>query len=137
MKKCQTFSGFSFSNVKVWGFSLFYVITHWISLGFGLLVGQNKTFKDVISDSGKSRIAVSIHNLFYCDVFTVSTLLLLHLSTFVFDWAVSKRNFCYYVRDKVSWILNKRPFSQLYDILHKLMNRLMEKIINRLNANIK
>lgn len=43
----KTCFGCSFSNVIICCFSLFFFFLHWISLGFGVLVGQNSTFEDV------------------------------------------------------------------------------------------
>ena len=46
--KYQTHAGFSFSNGRTYCFYLSYsecMIAHFISLGFGLLVGQGKTLK--------------------------------------------------------------------------------------------
>ncbi len=42
----------SFWNVKICRFLLFYIIVHAESLGFGLLVGQNKIWEDVALVSG-------------------------------------------------------------------------------------
>lgn len=47
MEKCQTFSGFSFLNMRICCFCLSYGIVNEISLDFGLLIRQNKQYEDV------------------------------------------------------------------------------------------
>lgn len=42
VKKMSNFTGSRFSNVRICCLSLFYIIVNLISLGFGLLVRQNK-----------------------------------------------------------------------------------------------
>lgn len=55
-QKLRLFFGCSFTNVTSCCFSLFFVTLNRMSFSFGLLVGQNKTFKNVI---------LSIFSLFY------------------------------------------------------------------------
>lgn len=43
-KHAQIFTGYSFSNVICWFFN---IKVHWMSLGFELLIGQNKRYLDV------------------------------------------------------------------------------------------
>ena len=44
------------SASQMWGFAaflLFYMTVNWVSLGLGLMLGENIQFKDVTLDSGK------------------------------------------------------------------------------------
>lgn len=59
--KCehQTFAGISLLNVSIF---CFFITVNWISLGFGLLVKQNKTFEN--SNLGSWEITISIFHYF-------------------------------------------------------------------------
>lgn len=50
--------GPSFSNRKIRCISRAYVIVNLISLGYGLLIGQKKTFVDVILRSDKIQLSI-------------------------------------------------------------------------------
>lgn len=53
MQHFQMFAGSSLLNVKIFSFSLVYMIVNDILLGLGPLVGQNEQFKNVTLGSGK------------------------------------------------------------------------------------
>lgn len=42
-----TFAGCSFSDLRIWSFLLSYMTVNWISLDFGLLIRQSKTFEGI------------------------------------------------------------------------------------------
>ncbi len=53
IQKCQPFTGSNSLNMRIFWFSLFYIIVSGIFWCFGLLVGQNKRFEDITFGCGK------------------------------------------------------------------------------------